>query len=357
MSALLAELREIIAADGPMPIERFMQLCLQHPKHGYYTTKLPIGRTGDFITAPEVSQMFGELAGLWAAKTWVDSGRPAPVHLCEIGPGRGTMMADVLRAARVAPGFLDALDLHLVETSPVLREVQRMTLAKAPAAPVWHDAFETLPEGPALILANEFFDALPVRHYVKGEGGWHERLVGLDAEGKLVFGAAAETTGIPASAGKPGDILEIGHVARLAMNALAGRIARSGGALLVWDYGHAETGFGETLQAIAHHAYADPLEAPGEADLTVHVDFAMMRRSAEQAGAQVHGPVPQGLWLERMGIASRAEALKRHATPSQARDIDSALDRLTGRGSSMATLFKVLAVVPKGAKPPPGFED
>jgi SAM-dependent MidA family methyltransferase len=198
---------------------------------------------------------------------------------------------------------------------------------------------------------------LPVRHYIKGEAGWHERLVGLGPDGKLVFGASAGTTGIPAAAGKPGDILEIGHAARAAMSALAGRIARSGGALLVWDYGHAETGFGETLQAISGHAYADPLEAPGEADLTVHVDFAMMRRTAEQAGAYVHGPVPQGLWLERMGIGSRAGVLKAHATPAQAAGIDSALARLTAPSSSMATLFKVMAVMPKGTKPPPGFEE
>jgi NADH dehydrogenase [ubiquinone] 1 alpha subcomplex assembly factor 7 len=357
MSALLQELRGMIAAEGPLPVERYMQLCLQHPVHGYYTSKMPFGRAGDFITAPEVSQMFGELAGLWAAQVWMDMGAPGGVHLTEIGPGRGTMMADVLRAGRAVPGFLQAIDLHLVETSPLLREAQRRTLEAAPLTPVWHEAIETLPDGPAIVLANEFFDALPVRHYIRSEKGWHERQVGLGPDGNLVFGAAAETIGIPATAGRPGDILEIGHVARALMTLLATRIATQGGALLVWDYGHAGTGLGETLQAIAGHAFADPLAHPGEADLTVHVDFAMLRRAAEAAGAAVHGPVAQGLWLERLGIFARAQSLKSKASTAQALAIDSALARLTAPGSSMATLFKVLAVVQKGMKPPPGFED
>ncbi|MDR3463742.1 MAG: SAM-dependent methyltransferase [Beijerinckiaceae bacterium] len=356
MSALLQELRAMIAAEGPLSVERYMQLCLQHPVHGYYTSKMPFGRAGDFITAPEVSQMFGELAGLWAAQVWLDMGSPAGVRLVEIGPGRGTMMADVLRVARGVPGFLEAIDLHLVETSPVLREAQRRTLEAAPLTPVWHAAIETLPDGPAIFLANEFFDALPVRHYVRSETGWHERQVGLGSDGDLVFGAAAETIGLPSLAGRPGDILEIGHVARAVMTVLASRIASQGGALLVWDYGHAESGLGETLQAVAGHAFADPLAHPGEADLTVHVDFAMLRRAAEAAGAAVHGPVTQGLWLERLGIFERARRLKAKASAAQSAEIDSALGRLTAPNSTMATLFKVLAVVQKDMRPP-GFED
>jgi NADH dehydrogenase [ubiquinone] 1 alpha subcomplex assembly factor 7 len=357
MSALLGELRAMIAAEGPLSIERYMQLCLQHPVHGYYTSKMPFGRAGDFITAPEVSQMFGELAGLWAAQVWMERGEPGGVHLTEVGPGRGTMIADALRAVRTVPGFLRAVDLHLVETSPVLREAQRQTLQTAPLTPVWHESIESLPEGPAIILANEFFDALPVRHYIRSEKGWHERQVGLAPDGTLIFGAAKETIGIAASAGKPGDILEAGHIARAVMTSLATRIAANGGALLVWDYGHAESGLGETLQAISGHAFADPLANPGEADLTVHVDFAMLRQAAEAAGAQVYGPVTQGVWLNRLGIFARAQALKSKASAGQAASIDSALARLTDRGSSMATLFKVLAVVQKGTKPPPGFED
>jgi NADH dehydrogenase [ubiquinone] 1 alpha subcomplex assembly factor 7 len=357
MSALLQELRAIIAAEGPLSIERYMQLCLQHPVHGYYTSKMPFGRAGDFITAPDVSQMFGELAGVWAAQVWMERGRPDGVHLTEIGPGRGTMIADVLRAVRAVPGFLQAIDLHLVETSPVLREAQRRTLETAPLTPVWHESVDSLPAGPAIMLANEFFDALPVRHYVRSEKGWHERQVGLDPDGNLIFGLAAETAGIPAVTGRPGDILEAGHIARAVMTSLASHIATNGGALLVWDYGHAGSGLGETLQAMSGHAFADPLAAPGEADLTVHVDFAMLRRAAEAAGAQVHGPVEQGVWLERLGIFVRARALKARASIAQAEVIDSALARLTNRNSSMATLFKVLAVGQKGTTPPPGFED
>ncbi len=361
MSALGDELRQLIAADGPISVERFMALALQHPRHGYYTTRMPFGRAGDFVTAPDVSQMFGELVGLWSAQVWLAMGAPR-LSLIELGPGRGTMMADALRAARAAPGFLEGLSLHLVETSPVLRESQARALAASGVAPTWHDTLDAVPDGPAIILANEFFDALPVRHYIRGAAGWHERQVGLAADGGLVFGAApdpiaGEALAVGARPAPVGTLLEVSHAAQAVAAGIARRIARDGGALLACDYGHARSSFGETLQAMRGHAFVDPLEAPGEADLTTHVDFAALRRAVEDAGAQAWGPVPQGEWLERLGIRARAAALQRRATPAQAEAVAAALARLTAPGSSMATLFKAFAVTQIGAAPPPGFED
>ncbi len=357
MNPLECELREMIAAEGPISVERYMRLCLQHPRHGYYTTRESIGRGGDFITAPEVHQMFGELIGLWAAEVWMRMGAPPELRLVELGPGRGTLMADVLRATRIVPGFHEAVSVDLVETSPRLTEAQRETLANAAPRIAWYPTIDALPDAPAIIIANEFFDALPVRHYWRGPEGWHERLVGLGADGALVFGAARAPIDLDAVAGTPGQLLEVGHAASQAVGLLARRVATNGGALLVCDYGHAVTSFGETLQAMRDHAYADVLRDPGEADLTAHVDFAALTRAAEAAGAAAHGPLAQGVFLARMGIAARAARLKRTADATQAAAIDSALVRFTAPGSSMATLFKVLAVTPTGALPPPGFEE
>ena len=357
MNALERELRAMIADQGPLSIERYMQLCLQHPVHGYYTTREAIGRAGDFITAPEVDQMFGELLGLWAAQVWLDMGAPSPVRLVELGPGRGTLMADALRAARIVPGFHDALHVDMVETSPRLEAAQRVALAGVTPQVVWYRMIEELPQGPAILLANEFFDALPVRHYVRGPRGWHERVVGLDADDQLAFGAARELVEIEVISGEPGQVLEVGHAGLRVMEVLAARLAAQGGALLVCDYGHATSGVGETLQALRGHAYADPLADPGEADLTTHVDFAALARTAASSGAVAHGPMEQGALLERLGIFARAETLKRRADAAQAQAIGAALDRLTSAESSMATLFKVLAVTQKGAPPPPGFEE
>ena len=357
MNALERELRAIIESEGPIGVERYMALCLQHPLHGYYTTRDSIGHGGDFITAPEVGQMFGELIGLWAAQTWIAMGAPHVLRLVELGPGRGTLMADALRATRIVPGFLEAAWVDLVETSPRLESKQRQKLEGATKHIAWHRAVDDLPEGPAIVIANEFFDALPVRHYVRGETAWHERVVGLAPDGALGFGAAAVPIEIAARSGTPGQVLEIGHSGLQIMRLLAARIAAQGGALLVLDYGHAESGFGETLQAMRGHAYADVLAAPGEADLTAHVDFSALSQAAEATGAAVHGPVPQGVFLQRLGIVERAAALKARADDAQAAAIDAALARLVGHESSMATLFKVLAVTPKDAPVPAGFEE
>ena len=363
MTPLEHLLREMIVETGPLSIETYMNLALQHPVHGYYASKMPLGGKGDFITAPEISQMFGELIGLWSVAIWQAMGAPRPFLLAELGPGRGSLMADALRAARCAPGFLGALELHLVETSEILVRHQRAALENSGLGPNWHRTAGELPSGPAIIVANEFFDCLPVRHFVRGKDGWHERLVGLDGDGRLCFGLAPDPQPrLEAEAGTVvGHVLEAGFAAAQVMTDLAARLAAQGGALLVIDYGYDTPPRGETLQAMRRHRFADPLCDPGEADLTAHVDFGALARAAQAAGAGVHGPVPQGEWLARLGIHERAAVLRRQADERQIAAIDSALLRLAGTGAlpsgaSMARLFKVLAVTGPGLDVPPGFE-
>ena len=359
MSELGRILAESIAHDGPMPLDTFMAVALGHSRHGYYMTRDPFGAAGDFITAPEISQMFGELIGLWAAETWSRIGAPARVHLVELGPGRGTLMRDVLRAARVSNEFCAALDVHLVETSPVLTKAQQASLAQAAVSVTWHTSIDSVPDGPAIFIANEFFDALPVRHYVKTKEGWRQRLVGLNARGALAFGLAQEVEALIGAEAPEGAVLELSPVSQLLITQLSKRIAQGQSAALIIDYGHVETGFGETLQALQKHRRVDPLAAPGEADLTAHVDFAALSRAALSAGAQPMGPVTQGEFLMRLGIVQRAEALKRKATDEQARDIDLALARLAtervGDAPGMGALFKALAIAPPGTPLLPGF--
>jgi SAM-dependent MidA family methyltransferase len=361
MTPLEREIIAMIADAGPISLERFMALASMHPKYGYYRSQMPIGRSGDFITAPEIHQMFGELIGLWAAEVWQAMGEPSPLRLVELGPGRGTLMADFLRAARVVPSFRGALDVHLVEMSEVLAAHQRRTLEPFDCAFTWHASIDDLPLGPAIIIANEFFDALPVRHYLRTAQGWNERLVGLDHDGKLAFGLAPAPDSAILAAAPPGAVLEIGLAAQRIMSGLAGHVAQEGGALLVIDYGYRSKAAGETLQAVKGHAYVDPLTAAGEVDLTAHVDFAALGRAALAAGADVHGPVAQGAFLARLGIFERAAALRRTASAAQATAIDAALARLAqpgptaGQAASMAELFKVLCVTSSGLVPP-GFE-
>jgi SAM-dependent MidA family methyltransferase len=344
-------LRETIALEGPISVERYMSLCLRH----YYATRDPLGAAGDFTTAPEISQMFGELIGLWMLEVWNGMGRPAPCRLVELGPGRGTLMADLLRATRLLPDFKAAATVHLVETSPSLRQRQQDALASSGFEVEWHDRIEDVPAGPTLLVANEFFDALPVRQFAATDRGWCERLVGLDGE-RLIFGLRSEAE--PAL-GKPlrqGDILEWPAASVDIMSTLAGRLARNGGAVLILDYGYWGPGFGDTLQALKNHRPVDPLEEPGEADLTTHVDFHRLAQAAAAQGARVHGTVAQGDFLQALGIEARARALKARATPAQAADIDRALARLTERGQTgMGELFKVLAVTHGAIQAVPGL--
>ena len=338
-----------------MTVERYMALCLGHPLYGYYRTRDPLGARGDFTTAPEISQTFGELIGLWAAEVWRAMAEPSPVRLVELGPGRGTLMADALRAARVLPAFHSAAAVHLVETSPALRARQEATLAPAGAPVSWHDDLAEVPDGPAIVVANEFFDAQPIRQFVGTERGWCERLVGL-GDGGLAFGLApgpARDVPLPV---RPGATLDWPSAGLALIGTLAARVAGQGGAALIIDYGHAKSGFGDTLQAVRAHAYADPLADPGEADLTAHVDFALLARAARIAGATVHGPVPQGDFLRALGIDARAAALKQRATQAQGDAIDAAVARITGSGEGqMGELFKVLALAAPDLPLLPGF--
>jgi SAM-dependent MidA family methyltransferase len=357
MNELLRELREIIAQEGPISLERYMSLALSHPRYGYYTTREPFGAAGDFVTSPEISQMFGELIGLWAAEVWRLSGAPAPMRLVELGPGRGTLMADALRAIRSIPAFADAIEVHLVETSPRLVEIQRASLAQYDVPMRWHASPADIPSGPAIFIANEFFDALPVQHFVRTEKGWCERLIGLDADGHLAFGLRPHAAKEIRVTAPEGSIVEISPTAREIVGALAGRLAGEGGALLVIDYGYVETQTGETLQAVRNHHFVDPLETPGECDLTAHVDFAALARQAENAGARVHGPVAQAQLLLALGIGERAESLKRNSSPMQAQEIEDAFVRLTDRTNptSMGELFKIMAITPTDMSSLPGF--
>jgi NADH dehydrogenase [ubiquinone] 1 alpha subcomplex assembly factor 7 len=353
-------LRRRIASSGPLGIAEFMAEALGHPEHGYYMTRDPLGLAGDFITAPEVSQMFGELIGLWCAEVWRAGLAPQPTRLVELGPGRGTLMADALRAARMLPDFADALTVHLVETSPILENMQRRALDGHPVQ--WHRSLAEVPDGPLLLIANEFFDALPVRQFALTEDGWHERMVTFgpaEAGFRFVLASDAHTDDsmIPQEIrdpARPGDFAETCPAGLALAGDIGRRVARHGGAALIIDYGHVASAPGETLQAVRAHERCDPLEAPGTADLTAHVDFAALTRAAAQAGAAVHGPVPQGLFLSRLGIAERAGRLRRSATPDQARDLEAACHRLIA-AEEMGTLFKALAITPPTMPAPPGF--
>jgi SAM-dependent MidA family methyltransferase len=348
-SPLLNEIKKLIKSSGPMPVWRYMELCLLHPRYGYYISRDPLGREGDFTTSPEVSQMFGELLGLWSAAVWKQMGSPPHLHLIEIGPGRGTMMADALRALRVLPPLYQALQVHMVEVNPVLRERQKATLSGVRNI-TWHDSFDGVPEGPSIILANEYFDVLPIHQMVKRENGWHERVIEIDDSGRLIFGAAADPTPrfdvlLPPllKAAPLGAVFEWRPDAEIMK--LASRVRDHDGAALIIDYGHLRSDAGDTFQAIARHTFADPLKAPGQADVTAHVDFQALSRAAEDVGARAHGPVTQGEFLKRLGIDTRAAALMQKATPEVSSDIASALKRLTdtGRGG-MGSMFKVLGI-------------
>jgi NADH dehydrogenase [ubiquinone] 1 alpha subcomplex assembly factor 7 len=353
MTVLAAALRARIAEHGPISVAAYMEACLSDPQHGYYRRRDPLGAQGDFTTAPEISQMFGELLGLWALETWRLLGVTAPLRLVELGPGRGTLMADALRALRKAA---PPVEVHLVEINLALRERQRTALGDATV--IWHDAIDTLPHGPAILLANEFFDALPVRQFVRDDDGWHERMVGLSGA-QFAFTAGpvlADPPLAPAHRDAPvGAIVEVGSAAQAMIAALAARLRAQGGALLLIDYGAARSAPGDSLQALRAHQPVDPLAAPGECDLTAHVDFAALASVAVAAGAKAYGPVAQGIFLNRLGIVARAAMLTTRATAAQAKAIEAACKRLIG-DSEMGTLFKVLAIAGPEAPVLPGFD-
>src|SRR5581483_10044158 len=358
---LEAEIRRRISIAGAMPIAQYMSICLAHPEHGYYMTRDPFGAAGDFITAPEISQMFGELIGLWAAAVWRQMGSPENIRLIELGPGRGTMMHDAMRAAKVMPDFRAAIVLHLVEISPALQRLQQQTLHDVGLPVHWHENLQQVPEGPAIMLANEFFDALPVHQAVKEADGWHERVVMIDKHGNFALGI------LPAPMPHlervlPPQVREAPQGSIFAWRSdstvleIARRVRRSGGAALVIDYGHLRSEVGDTVQAVGEHAYVNPLIAPGLVDLTAHVDFQSLGQAAESMGARVHGPIYQGEFLRRLGIERRAAALRANAPREKAGEIEGALQRLTGSGArKMGVLFKALAIADPKLSVLPGF--
>jgi NADH dehydrogenase [ubiquinone] 1 alpha subcomplex assembly factor 7 len=361
-SPLQSEIKKLIKSSGPMPVWRYMELCLMHPQHGYYISRDPLGREGDFITAPEVSQMFGELLGLWAASVWKTMGSPSLLRLIELGPGRGTMMADALRALRVLPPLYQMLNIHLVEVNPVLRDKQKATLQAARNVS-WHDNIDEVPDGPAIIFANEYFDVLPIHQAVRRETGWHERVVVLDESGQLVFDAAPDPLPrfevlLPPllRAAPAGAVFEWRPDTEIMK--IASRVRDQDGAALIIDYGHLRSDAGDTFQAIVRHSFIDPLQAPGQADVTAHVDFQALAHAAEDMGARVHGPVTQGDFLQRLGIETRAVTLMAKASHEVSEDISSALKRLIGGGrDGMGAMFKVLGISGPRLTMLPGLND
>ena len=348
-NAIAHALRRRIAERGPITVAEFMELALA----GYYADRDPLGTRGDFTTAPEVSQMFGEMIGLWCVDLWSRMGKPAPFILAELGPGRGTLMADALRAARVAPDFLAAATIHLVEINTTLIAAQKAVLQGF--APHWHKSFDSLPPGPMLLIANEFWDALPIHQFVMTKAGWKERVVGLKDD-VFVFGETepgSERNLLRPEHGKAtlGEIAEISPAGLRLAAALGRRLARSEGAALIVDYGPMQSGLGDSLQALKQHRYHDPLIDPGCADLTAHVDFAALAAAAREAGAATYGPTTQGAFLQLLGIGLRTETLKKKSDAAQRDAIDAALERLIG-ADGMGSLFKVLALTsPNGPQP------
>ncbi len=343
-----------IRANGPISVATYMALCLTHPRLGYYGAADPFGEAGDFITAPEISQMFGELIGFFCVNLWQQMGEPRSFTLLELGPGRGTLMQDALRAASRAPGFTDALHLQLFESNVALRAQQQERLGQY--HPYWAGEIDAVSDDPLIVVANEFFDALPIRQFVRAEDGWHERLVGL-RDGRRAFGlspvALPEET-MPEAVRKagPGSVYEAGLAAQDVMQRLGRRIAAQRGALLAIDYGYARTQPGETLQAVARHAYADPLDLPGEADISAHVDFEALGAAARAVGLLTAPLATQDYFLRHLGIETRAEMLAR-ANPQHAEGIRAALGRLTGK-EAMGELFKAFCAHSPGIEPP-GF--
>ena len=345
--ALPERLARAITLGGPIPVSQFMAAANTH----YYATRDPLGARGDFTTAPEISQMFGELVGLWAADLWDRAGRPDAAWV-ELGPGRGTLTADALRAMAKA-GF--APPVHFVETSPALRAAQASRVPHA----TWHDDVTTLPDQPLIVVANEFFDALPIRQLVRGgatetKGGWRERLVACqDTLFLPVAGPAVpdEVIPEPLRTAAPGAVFEISPATVAIVRALSQRIVRHGGALLAIDYGHEGPLTGETLQAVRAHAYANPFDAPGEQDLSAHVDFTTLVAAAQSMGAVAWGPVEQAEFLTRLGIDARAAQLAR-AAPGRAEQLAADRQRLV---TGMGALFKAVAVTAPGWPEPAGF--
>ncbi len=358
MNRLGRKISRLIEAAGPLSVADYMMQCLFDPVDGYYTTRDPFGAKGDFVTAPEISQMFGELVGAWLVQTWREAGMPLPAIVLEIGPGRGTMMKDIVRSiGRIEPDLKAAVTFALVESSPRLAELQQAALAGSGGRIGWYKTLDRLPDGPLFVACNELFDALPFRQFVRKDGQWLERAVGLDEVGGLRFvtGTAPLDPAALAPEAKPaseGSIFEIAPVRTALMTQIAARIASQGGAGIFFDYGHLETGLGDTFQAVRKHRHEGVFDNPGEADLTSHVDFAALAAAARSASLDAH-LLSQGDFLLDMGLLERAGRLGSTCDDRARAEISAAVERLAGPGG-MGKLFKVMAIFPKGTAVP-GF--
>ena len=364
MTALETYLIKLIKAQGPITIATFMAEALGNPRHGYYMKQDPFGQAGDFTTAPEISQMFGEMVGLWQAANWLNMDRPTKIHLIEIGPGRGTLMQDALRSLKAIPGMIEALEVHLVEMSPTLMARQAETL-KDYQTPTWHsrigDVLSQAKGGPILLIANEFFDALPVRQFQKTDSGWHERLVCLNDQDSLSLRLAPAPSPehlIPPALHRAdvGSIAEICSIGENILAEISEHIHQSGGAALIIDYGHDSHGTGDTLQAVKAHKYVDILTEAGDVDLTTHVNFQRLKEIARASETRVYGPTGQGSFLKSLGIDARAETLSANASEMQKIALLSALHRLTD-DTEMGNLFRVMAVTDASLTGVIGFEE
>jgi NADH dehydrogenase [ubiquinone] 1 alpha subcomplex assembly factor 7 len=356
-TALEARMAASIAATGPIGIDAFMAQALYDPADGYYIVEKPLGVAGDFTTSPEISQIFGELIGLWLAQSWLDLGSPAPFNLIELGPGQGTLMADVVRVGAKVPGFLQAAQLHLVETNIHLRGVQKAKLAGH--SPVWHDELAKVPEGPCLILGNEFLDCMPIRQFVRSPEGWREKLVGVGDDGRLAFGLGRVMARPPLNAREDD---EVGAVRELApqlssfVGTIAERFKAHVGRALFIDYNDPAGHPGDTFQALYKHTKVHPLDHIGAADLTAHVDFTAMTRWANATGLPYDGPISQSAFLEFLGIHERAKTLIA-ANPSCANDVQAGVERLASK-EHMGALFSVICLdspLNDGRGPPLGL--
>ena len=358
MNQLARRIARMIEMDGPISIGAFMMLALHDRDFGFYATRESIGAKGGFITAPEVSQIFGELVGLWCAACWRDQDRPLAPLLVDLGSGRGTLLHDMLRALQTEPDFLIALEVVSVEASAKLEAEQRERLANSPVPVRWVRHWnEIAADRPVFLVANEFFDALPIRQFVATERGWCERMM-ISRSGELGFALSPQPAPLTVSSNRgptdSGAVYEICPAAQPLVEDIGRSISTNGGAALIIDYGHEGRGFGNTLQAVRRHEPDDVLAAPGEADLSAHVDFSALFQAAQNSGARAHGPVTQATFLQALGIGARGEQLAR-ANPGHAAEVEIGVTRLTGAGA-MGQLFKVLAITPPDAPVPPGFQ-
>ena len=360
MTALAATLKDLIRNDGPISVAEYMRIVLTGRDDSYYMRGEAFGAAGDFVTAPDISQIFGELIGLWSIDVWRQLGSPTRFSLVELGPGRGTLMKDALRAARMVPEFIEAASISLVEVSPALRVVQRAALHGMSVQ--WFNRFEDLAsDGPLIVVANEFFDALPIRQFVRCDKGWAERCVGLDQSGELAFGASPDAINdavIPHAlrTSAAGSIVEMAPARAAVASAIGARLRDAGGAALIIDYGFSGPAVGDTLQAVRRHAYADVLSEPGAADVTSHVDFTALAEALIASGVERCALAEQGAFLVRLGASERVARLKRSASAQQSEQLDAAYQRLTA-SDAMGSLFKVLCAVTPATLQPAGFAD